>query len=72
MECPNCITPWKCNGPHLEKVSNFLYKSIHGYFMLNQSKEWIFTPIEKEFDSDLLLDIMDTLKNLNERSDYEL
>lgn len=20
--CPNCITPWKCNGPHLEGAKN--------------------------------------------------
>jgi hypothetical protein len=19
--CPNCVTPWKCNGPHIEKVT---------------------------------------------------
>lgn len=18
--CPNCVTPWKCNGPHLEEA----------------------------------------------------
>lgn len=66
MECPNCITPWKCNGPHLDWISDSVYKSEHGYFMLNQSGEWIFTPIEKEFDTDILLGIMDTLRNFNE------
>jgi hypothetical protein len=72
MECPNCITPWKCNGPHLEMISNSVYKSEHGYFMLRQSGEWILTPVEKEFDTDTLLGIMDTLKNLNERHTDDL
>ena len=67
MECPNCITPWKCNGPHLERISDSVYKSEHGYFMKRESGEWIFTPVEKEFDTDILLSIMDTLRNFNEK-----
>jgi hypothetical protein len=66
MECPNCITPWKCNGPHLERISDSVYKSEHGYFMRRESGQWIFTPIEKEFDSYTLLGIVDTLWNFNE------
>lgn len=22
--CPNCVTPWKCNGPHIPQMSNDL------------------------------------------------
>jgi hypothetical protein len=65
-DCPNCQTPWKCNGPHLSWISNVIYKSNHGYFMF-KNNEWKFTPIEKEFDSDELLDIAETLINLNEK-----
>ena len=71
MECPNCITPWKCNGPHLELVSNIHYKSEYGYFLNKSNNHWVFLPFEKELDSDILLGIMDTLKNLNEKYNYE-
>ncbi len=60
MECPNCITPWKCNGPHLEQMSDSIYKSIHGYFLIKNDR-WIFTPVDKEFDlEDLDLEDLDT------------
>lgn len=65
MECPNCITPWKCNGPHLEPMSDSIYKSIHGYFLI-KNERWVFTPLDKEFDVDTLFPIIDTLRNLNE------
>ena len=35
--CPNCITPWKCNGPHIPRkhwgryfpeIYNFLYSLL--------------------------------------------
>ena len=66
MECPNCITPWKCNGPHLELVSTKVYKCSDGYF-LDKDHEWVFLPTEKEFHTDLLMTITDTLRNLNEQ-----
>ena len=65
MECPNCITPWKCNGPHLEPISDKMYRSIHGYFIF-KGHEWVFMPIEAELNTDDLLSITDTLRNLNE------
>jgi hypothetical protein len=66
MECPNCITPWKCNGPHLERMSDSIYKSEHGYFIKKDRQWWTFTPTEKEFDVDTLFYIIDTLRNFNE------
>lgn len=33
MDCPNCQTPWKCNGPHLLKGSEYHYQSIDGYYI---------------------------------------
>jgi hypothetical protein len=63
MECPNCITPWKCNGPHLLKISEIHYKSIDGYYIKNQ--KWFFIPFEKYFDEKLLIKISDTLNFLN-------
>jgi hypothetical protein len=62
MECPNCLTPWKCNGPHLEKLNENLYKTINGYFMFEN--KWVFVPLEKEFDQKELTDIIDTLNFL--------
>ena len=68
MECPNCITPWKCNRPHLELMSDIYYKCEYGYFMMKEDNRWIFLPFEYEFDADLLLGIMDTLRNLNTKT----
>jgi oligopeptidase B len=65
MECPNCQTPWKCNGPHLLPMSDSIYESIYGYFILKNNR-WIFTPLEKEFYTDDLMIIADTLRNLNQ------
>lgn len=65
MECPNCITPWKCNGPHLLPLSDSIYESIYGYFMFKNSL-WKFMPLDKEFDIDDLTIIRDALRNLNE------
>lgn len=67
MDCPNCITPWKCNGPHLLKGSEHHYKSIDGYYVKQpDTGVWLFFPFEKGLDSQELLDIANTLRNLNE------
>ncbi len=51
----------------LAGISNKIYKSRYGYFLLQEDpKRWVFTPLEKEFDTDDLLNIMDILRNLNE------
>ena len=51
----------------LADISDKIYKSRYGYFIFQEeSKKWIFTPLEKEFDTDDLLSIMDILRNLNE------
>lgn len=64
--CPNCVTPWKCNGPHLEKKTSGLYSSIDGYYILmHDINEWVFIPYEKNFSSHQLLDISNTLNILN-------
>jgi hypothetical protein len=65
-DCPNCQTPWKCNGPHLLSLNNDIYQSIDGYYIRKNNK-WKFTPVEKEFEDGELLDIAETLINLNER-----
>ena len=37
----------------LADVSDKIYKSRYGYFIFQEeSKKWIFTPLEKEFDTD--------------------
>ena len=51
----------------LADISDKIYKSKYGYFIFeNDRKEWIFTPLEKEFNTNDLLNIMDILRNLNE------
>lgn len=68
-DCPNCITPWKCNGPHLEKSWDGLYNSGDGYFLFSQSlQKYRFIPYEKEYDEDQLLYISNTLRILNDNS----
>jgi hypothetical protein len=69
MECPNRITPWKCNGPHIEidKITEKYCKSEYGYFLKKENGQWVFIPFEKELDADVLLNITDMLITLNER-----
>lgn len=51
----------------LADISDKIYKSKYGYFIYQDNhKKWIFTPLEKEFNTDDLLNIMDILRNLNE------
>lgn len=51
----------------LADISDKIYKSRYGYFILQEeSKQWIFTPLEKEFNTDDILNIMDILRKLNE------
>ena len=26
--CPNCVTPWKCNGPHIEETEDKMDKNL--------------------------------------------
>lgn len=71
LECPNCVTPWKCNGPHI--LSNNLdgvhyYSCEEGIFM-KEFDGWNFIPNEKSFTSNQLLDIINTLNILNENKD---
>jgi hypothetical protein len=50
---------------NLLQMSEHIYKSVYGYFILRNNK-WMFTPLEKEFDTDDLMNISDILRNLNE------
>ena len=67
MECPNCVTPCKCNVPHLEKVYENIYRSKDGYYMLSKiTDKWVFVPYEGEYTAQNLLDIANTLSILSE------
>jgi hypothetical protein len=66
MDCPNCVTPWKCNGPHIVQTSSGYYSSTDGIF-IKESNEWKFIPNEKSFCGHHLLDIVDILNVLNKR-----
>lgn len=60
MDCPNCLTPWKCNGPHLYKKSDIHYSFDYGYFLL-ENRQWHFLPSEKKLNKEQLNDIIDIL-----------
>ena len=68
MECPNCVTPWKCNGPHIIKneLDGINYYSSSDGIFVKEFDQWEFIPNEKSFDSNQLLDIVNTLNILNE------
>lgn len=69
MNCPNCLTPWKCNGPHLEKIDDNHYHSCDGYYTKDGLLSWTFLPFERSFTERELQDILDTLRGLNESLD---
>jgi hypothetical protein len=56
------------NLPDLEWISSIFYKSKYGYFMRNENDTWVFLPVEIEFDTDLLMNITNILRNLNENA----
>lgn len=72
MNCPNCLTPWKCNGPHLEKIDDNHYHSSDGYYTKDQLSSWTFLPFERSFTENGLRDILDTLRNLNCKLDNKI
>ena len=68
--CPNCVTAWKCNGPHLEQSTENLYRSGDGYYLFsNTENEWTFIPYEKHFKTENLLNIINTLNMLNKKNE---
>ncbi len=56
---------YKYNNPHIQQMSDSIYKSKYGYFLIVGDK-WVFTPIEQNFDVDKLMNVIDILKRLNE------
>lgn len=64
MNCPNCLTPLKCNGPHLEKINENYYSSYLGYFV-KKEQNWNFLPLEREYCKEELLDIAETLSRMD-------
>lgn len=66
MKCPNCQTPWKCNGPHLLWISDNIASSNEGYFLIEEG-QYFWLPLEKHYSKDELFSIGDTLTILNER-----
>lgn len=72
-DCPNCFNSSKCYGPHLQKKCRGLYTCDDGYFILDESKrQYNFIPNEKEYNSQKLLDISNTLSILNEYQRYQI
>jgi hypothetical protein len=54
-------------------VTDGVYRCEYGYFMFRDDrKEWYFTPLEKDFDADILINIADVLRNFNESQTINL
>ena len=72
MDCPNCITEWKCNGPHLLKIDESHYKCDYGYFFVKikypNIKTWGFMPNERVFETSDLVEVTSVLNYLNKQS----
>jgi hypothetical protein len=72
MECPNCISIDECKGIHISYITDKVYRSEYGYFMFREDKsEWVFTPLEKDLDVNILMDLADILRNFNENLEKE-
>lgn len=54
-----------CPSLDLKKKSDVHYLSELGYYILNENKTWIFIPFEKEFNKEMLLEIIKKLEYLN-------
>lgn len=54
----------------LEKISNFHYKSLEGYYIY-EDFEWVFVPFEKSFNIDKLNIILNILQNLNDNQKHD-
>lgn len=55
----------------LADISDKIYKSQWGYFMRLETNEWVFTPIEKQFNQCDLFAVTDILRDLNEQNDED-
>jgi hypothetical protein len=65
------ITTSKYSSLDLEWMSDIHYKCSYGYFILRDD-QWIFIPFEQEFNTDILFNIANALRNLNENINNEL
>jgi hypothetical protein len=66
MSCSNRLPP-----SHLKWISDTVYNSEYGYFLYNNN-EWVWLPQEKEYNTDTIFMVTDTLRNLNEKDeDYD-
>lgn len=45
--CPNCVTPWKCNGPHLEEA------------MTKREVRW--SMLDEEQKADIAIELLEEL-----------
>jgi hypothetical protein len=62
--CPNCVSPWKCNGPHLAKKDEGWYSCDFGNFYNIFGNHWEFNPNKKPMGEDDLMEAIETLRVL--------
>lgn len=60
--CPNCVTPWKCNGPHIEMGwATVLRRALDD----NESRS-----LDSQDDREHLVRVLDQLMRSAERHGY--
>lgn len=45
--CPNCVTPWKCNGPHIALPDRIVVDQ-HGHYWRDYGDYWSMCPVSEE------------------------
>jgi len=65
--CPNCVTPWKCNGPHILEGDNEMNEHVSQWRGLDEEQK---ASIAVELLTGLLKEIEDHLKVVSEYPDF--
>jgi hypothetical protein len=45
--CPNCVTPWKCNGPHIPEpydVKDYWRDRLESQGVMEKTTPWAYCP----------------------------
>lgn len=74
VNCPNCVTPWKCNGPHLvEEDEGGWYSCEFGNFykIFEGRNYWEFKPNETALSKENLIEILEIIKYLERQNERQ-
>lgn len=65
--CPNCVTPWKCNGPHILEGDNEMDKYKPEWGGLGEDQK---ASIAVELLTELLREVDDHIKNWDKLPEF--